>query len=394
MAAVQSTPHGENILEVESRRDGRIRTLDQLLKACQVDLKVWEVERYTVNKWEVGAKDPDGEIVVTPLFQVKATLRRKVMKAGQPIVRPIDTPKRYQTYTKPPGRRKAVHTALILPDPQFGFRRTADGVLHPFHDWRALDVAIQMAYEVKPSYIICLGDMLDLPEWSDKFPRTPEFQQTTQSAIVAAHWWLRRLREARPGAAIWLLEGNHDKRLELALVNHLKAAYGLRPADELELPPSMSIPRLLALHRLGIHYSDAYPDGEHWLTDRLLCIHGNVTRNRSGATVQAALKDYDVSVIFGHIHRMEMALRTKYDRKGAYTIGAYSPGCLCRVDGAVPGRKKRQNWQQGVAVVQFEGREQHVELVEIRDGKALFGGKLFEGKDRSEMVQLDTGWSL
>lgn len=173
MAAVQSTPHGENILEVESRRDGRIRTLDQLLKACQVDLKVWEVERYTVNKWEVGAKDPDGEIVVTPLFQVKATLRRKVMKAGQPIVRPIDTPKRYQTYTKPPGRRKAVHTALILPDPQFGFRRTADGVLHPFHDWRALDVAIQMAYEVKPSYIICLGDMLDLPEWSDKFPERP-----------------------------------------------------------------------------------------------------------------------------------------------------------------------------------------------------------------------------
>lgn len=60
----------------------------------------------------------------------------------------------------------------------------------------------------------------------------------------------------------------------------------------------------------------------------------------------------------------------------------------------MPGRKKRQNWQQGVAVVQFEGREQHVQLVEIRNGKALFGGRLFEGEDRSEMVQLDTGWSL
>lgn len=42
--------------------------------------------------------------------------------------------------------------------------------------------------------------------------------------------------------------------------------------------------------------------------------------------MQAALKDYDVSVIFGHIHRMEMALRTKYDRKGAYTIGGVFAG--------------------------------------------------------------------
>lgn len=56
----------------------RITTLEQLLAFCQVDPAEWEVERYVVNKWEVGAKNAAKQIEVEPLFQVKAWLRRKV----------------------------------------------------------------------------------------------------------------------------------------------------------------------------------------------------------------------------------------------------------------------------------------------------------------------------
>src|SRR5262249_903572 len=55
----------------------RIHTLDQLLAFCEVDGSEWEVERWVCNKWEVGAKDKAGEIRVSPLFQVKAWLKRK-----------------------------------------------------------------------------------------------------------------------------------------------------------------------------------------------------------------------------------------------------------------------------------------------------------------------------
>lgn len=55
----------------------RIRTLEQLLAKAEVDLDVWEVERFVTNQWEVGAKMPDGRMVVTPLFQVKAWLKKK-----------------------------------------------------------------------------------------------------------------------------------------------------------------------------------------------------------------------------------------------------------------------------------------------------------------------------
>lgn len=65
----------------------RITSLEQLLEVAQVDLAEWEVERYVVNKWEVGSKGPNGEIATEPLFQVKAWLRRI---AGTQLARVVE----------------------------------------------------------------------------------------------------------------------------------------------------------------------------------------------------------------------------------------------------------------------------------------------------------------
>jgi hypothetical protein len=55
----------------------RVVTLDDALKKGKVDLKKWDVERFVVNSWEVGAKGPDKKIRVTPLWQVKVWLKAK-----------------------------------------------------------------------------------------------------------------------------------------------------------------------------------------------------------------------------------------------------------------------------------------------------------------------------
>lgn len=55
-----------------------IKTLEDLLTYAAVDLDVWEVERFIVNKWEMGAKDGEDKIVTTPLFQVKVWLKKRV----------------------------------------------------------------------------------------------------------------------------------------------------------------------------------------------------------------------------------------------------------------------------------------------------------------------------
>ncbi len=120
--------------------DDNPRTLDQLLKACEVDLNVWEVERQSVNKWEVAMREPattvggrgnDAQISVNekggqstlwtrkshtplrvPLYQVKAWLRRKVEAStiNQMLQQFTDSakkhaPKRFD-FTKP-SRAKA-----------------------------------------------------------------------------------------------------------------------------------------------------------------------------------------------------------------------------------------------------------------------------------------------
>ncbi|KAF0178525.1 MAG: Icc family phosphohydrolase phage protein [Limisphaerales bacterium] len=59
----------------------KVRTMEELLVYAEVDRTVWEVERYTINKWDVGAKDPQsGSVLTTPLYQIKVWLRRRVVE--------------------------------------------------------------------------------------------------------------------------------------------------------------------------------------------------------------------------------------------------------------------------------------------------------------------------
>lgn len=61
----------------------RVKSLDDLIATCEIDLKVWEVERYVANKWEMGS-NVDGVIVTEPLFQIKAFLKKRTASSITP----------------------------------------------------------------------------------------------------------------------------------------------------------------------------------------------------------------------------------------------------------------------------------------------------------------------
>lgn len=65
----------ENVTVITSQSK-TVRTLDQALKAAQVDTKIWEVERFVINKWDCVTK----KLIATELWQVKVFLRRKIEK--------------------------------------------------------------------------------------------------------------------------------------------------------------------------------------------------------------------------------------------------------------------------------------------------------------------------
>ena len=312
---------------------------------------------------------------------------------SKPAWEPVDRAKPVVIQAPKPAKRTnskhAVHIAL--PDPQIGYRNLDSG-WDPFHDELAMDVALQITSYLEETdrldTIINLGDFLDLPA-QGRFEQEASFASTTQAAFDRGHLFLQQQRAAAgPKAKIVLVEGNHDRRMEKFIAANALSAYGLRRANTDELP-SMSIPYLLRLDEIGVEYIDAYPAGAYWVTERLRAIHGNKARSNGSTAAAYTNADPHISTIFGHAHRLEIQSRTVFNRDGAIRSVAVSPGCLCRVDGAVPSvngsthidgspAKYYENWQQGVAVitVQPDG-EFFTELVQIKDGVAWFRGQKF-----------------
>jgi len=367
-------------------------SLEEMVEIFDIDQDVWTVDRYAVNRWDQAQKTPTGAKVI-PLYQIKVWLiRTDPIVYKWPAVQPISCDKFTFKKPKPPKAGKKLRKAIIIPDAQITYRRDAEtGYLDPTHDREAFDVICQIAEKEKPDDIILLGDMLDLPDWSDKFLITPDLVATTQPSLLEFHWWLQRLVGITPHVVY--LEGNHEMRLEKAVARNLVAASGLKPANQPSGPSAMSVRNLLGLDELGVEYIGPYPQGEYWINDNLKAQHGNTVRQGSGATVASCIKDLFVSTIFGHIHRVEHASKLRWAKKTA-CIQAVSPGTIARLDpGIVPSNTARQNWQNGFAIVNYEPGDGafNINVVPIIEGKCIYRDQTWVGKSPVKKIAVDTG---
>lgn len=314
-----------------------------------------------------------------------STLFQPVTTARPTVIKPAKPPK------KVPVLLKGWKTAVILPDPQFGFRNI-DGELDPFHDDAAIDVALQVlsavAKDSRIDVVVNLGDFLDLPAHS-RYDQHNTWQQTTQAAIDAGHRFLARQRATVPGSKIVVLEGNHDKRISDTVLKFNAASFGLKRAEVPDDWPAMTAPFLLRTDDLNVEWLDGYPARKFWINDWIKCVHGSIVRS-SGSTASAYSRSDRTSTIFGHIHRIEIHHTTMQDRYGPVRQFAATPGCLCRVDGAVPSVKgamdlsgrpltNYEDWQQGVMILRYrEDSPKYVlDTVHIQEGWAMYAGQEF-----------------
>lgn len=284
-------------------------------------------------------------------------------------------------------QKGVVRRALIVNDPQVGFRRRLHtSELSPFHDRRVLDLALQVAEEEGIDHVSFGGDCLDLSEWSNKFLPEPEFFWTTQPAVIEWAWWLSQFRAAKPEAEFYQLEGNHDARLINLIVTNMRQAYRLKAVDELTLPPSLSVPRLLALHQLGVEYVGGYPDNGYWLNSNVYITHGDVVRSAPGATALELTRRQAFTTIFGHIHRRELVARRMKTAEGDLVYSAFCPGCVCHVDGRVPGSKSDQQWQQGFAVIEYTENAETIIPIAVQDGTMMYNGRIWQARERDAEI--------
>ena len=302
-----------------------IRRLDGLLKEAAVDTENYEVERYTVNSWSKGN------------FQVKATLRAK----GKVFKIPDYEPPLLDLSVEPGSGM----TALCIPDIHFGFlcETKLNGEIpelewKTIHDEKAVAVVLEVARRYQPEKIVILGDLLDLPALS-RWDVEPKHRHQTLTAVKAAHAFLKKLRVACTRSKIFLLEGNHERRLRDYLAKNAP-----------ELLGATSVPELLGLGVLEITYVGPY--GTRLPLEKgIFATHGHLIGRKGGESAAKMLGEYHLSTIFGHTHRLELAYHTHYDEQNlGGTVFSMGCGTLAKLDGSVPG-SQHPNWQQGFGVL-------------------------------------------
>jgi hypothetical protein len=361
--------------------------LVEMLERKNIDIaEIGDVRK--VKLYQSLTKDAEGEAQIHDLAAIQFSPKWEtgpewpVVQQGPAIKLPTATAK-----TKKPSTFK---TCVIVPDIQIGYYRGRDGSLEPTHDEKAISITLGVIKSTQPEVIACVGDNLDFPEMG-KYLTYPAYAQTTQASIDRATLFCAQMRAAAPDAKIIWLAGNHEERMPKYLLVNAGAAYGLRKGNIPESWPVLSVPYLCRMDEFGVEYRPGYPASDYWINEKLRVIHGDRVKS-SGSTAHIYLNSEKTSVIYGHIHRIEVAYKTREDFDGPRTIMAASPGCLARIDGAIPSTKggvdldgrpltRHENWQQGLAVVQYEDSGAHrftYDTIPIYNGWAMYNGKEYQ----------------
>lgn len=369
------------------RRKRMLGKLTEMLTKQNIDPADVMIKTVRVNEWQAMSKDEDGEPQVTDLKASSIVLAPTWESGPQwPVVQPVE-PLSIKVPKAPASKLDGWKTCLILPDPQFGFRRDLEtGDLDPFHDVSALDIALQIAERERPDLTIWLGDVLDFAMFG-KYIQEPGFALTAQATINVAYEWIAKF--VALSGETRLIEGNHDKRLSTAIIQNAVAAFGLRrAAAPPEEWPVLSVPNLLRFDELGVEYIGGYPSGATYVNDNLACIHGVKVGNSTRSAASVVVEDERVSVIMGHVHRIETRHKTRNSRGVPKFTFAHTPGTLARIDGAVPSTKSGtdlfgravkhfEDWQHGISIVRYEEGDGRfaLEQIPIFNGWALHNGQ-------------------
>lgn len=369
-------------------------TAKDLLNIPRADFSFWEtaVKKKRIEVGEDGKSHTVNDIEVMPQRGRKIQLRPKkdgVIDTSEWIT----TPPPLKMYgTKPsPKKNRADRLAVSFADEQIGFREHRDGTLTPSHDPRAMDVALQITKDLQPDLFVSGGDESDMSRLGKYKLDSVHYQgpQNLRLEILATHAFLGQIRRDNQNAEMKMLSSNHLQRWIDFFNNFAPEVTEIRPADDPNGMPLVSLERALALKALDIEFVAGYKAAVYHINDRLVTIHGDKSVN-NGSTAHEYLKDFlDESVLFNHTHRIERAMKSHKGR----VIQAMSSGCLSSVVGAVPSFhnavdtmgevvQQQENWQNGMSVIHYtEGNgpfEVEQILIDHNNGyRAEYGGKTY-----------------
>lgn len=261
--------------------------------------------------------------------------RRPNGKAGFTTALPPTMARPHKPYNLPNGR------ALVLSD------------IHvPYHDPKALELALEYGDKIQPDTIYLNGDAADFFSIS-RWEKNPS-ERNLHRELVMVREFLCHLRERFPHAEMVYKIGNHEERWE---------KYMWLKAPEISGLTDFQIHKILDFDRYGI--KEVVGKQKTKAGKNLTIIHGHEIFGATAPvnfarTLQTTL---GVCTIAGHRHQTsEHSYKTADDK----FIHCWSQGCLCDMS---PEYAVFNRWNHGFCVVELEGNDFQVDNKRIVDGK-------------------------
>lgn len=346
-------------------------------------------QEFTQQGFHVGyIKNKEGEIEYTiPLPSARTG------RANLDDFTPASPAKITPTRRKPEERDHRV--LYVFSDAQIDYRRMEDGSLEPIHDERALSVGRLICKDVMPDEIINLGDTIDLAALSRFKLDSDHFHRTLGPSFQRVHDYYAQLRADSPWAKITEVDSNHNTRLKDFMLKNAPSMYGMKRAGaEEDEYPVLTYPFLANLNKLGVNWVSGYGAAEYvygaeYDKPPIIFKHGNSAVSNGSTAAKESKENPDIHVVRGHSHRAETFYRTT--RAGNY-LASVVVGVMCKTTGEVPSYhsavddrgsvvKYQENWQTGCLVIRDYDGEYEFEHILIKDGRAVYNGKVYEAGD-------------
>jgi hypothetical protein len=315
-----------------------ITNLDDALKYAKVDLNVWEVEKYTVNSWEVtmgagksGAEEPK----TFTNYQVKVWLKRKIAKVQEKAVDAL-IKKLNSSTIKIPRHSRQENEVLIVPglvDMHFGLlawgKETGEGDydLKIAEDLyvKAMSQAIDsLVGETIGCFLVPVGsDFFHINSPDNATPKSHnpldvdsrliKVFEVGQYAVIKA---IERCRQVAPVKVAWV-PGNHDPETSYYLCKVIQSYYRNDPNVEVDVGPQMRKFHKWGLNLIGMTHGDEEP-------------HKSLPIIMADSCPQWWSEIKNKEWLIGHTHKKKEMSFVSIDSFGG-TVIRYLPS-LCKID--------------------------------------------------------------
>jgi predicted phosphodiesterase len=229
----------------------------------------------------------------------------------------------------------------------------------PYHCPKYIKLITKVIKELNPDGLVQLGDAIDAFQIST-YSKDPARRNTLKEDIddfkLILNEWARHLKS---GAAIHLLQGNHEQRLSRYIASNCRDLHGLVP----DWPTLLGIKERNAVGRHRWHWHPYMKWNSCRIGDVVLH-HGFYYSTHVAMTM---LAKYKCSIISGHVHRVQYVTDgTHY----AATLGHGSD------ENDTAHNPVPSGWTQALGLLHVDSNQKtSLDVITVNNGKAVLHGK-------------------